>query len=65
MNEYLFSYEQAKLMVEEKGIDVWACFLKTRFPELLLYSFSTSWITERKFNCKVRGVKGDLLIKWL
>lgn len=59
-----YSYDLAKILVEEKGILRWLLFLKSKHPEANLYSVSTDWLKDSNFLCKAKGTKGDILIHW-
>jgi hypothetical protein len=64
LSENTYSYELAKVLVEEKGIVRWLLFLKSKYPEADLYSVSTEWLKDSNFICKAKGTKGHLLIHW-
>ncbi len=57
-------YDKAMAIVEAEGNDTFLETIQAKYPEMELYTFSTAWQTDRNFGCKVKGAKGDLLIRW-
>lgn len=50
-------------MVEHIGLTSFIEQLEEEY-QLELFKCSTAWLSDRTFGCKVKGVKGDLLIQW-
>lgn len=46
------------------GIEAFLVMLQEEYPQMDFYKISTSWIEDRTFICKVKGMEGDLIIRW-
>lgn len=49
-------------VIDEFGIDRFITFLENQY-KLGLYKASTNWIDDEQFGIKLKGSKGDMLIK--
>lgn len=61
---YMMNWESAKNIVREKGWDGFLETFQTEHKELALYSCSTFWEDDKKYICKFKGAKGDLIVGW-
>jgi len=62
--DVVMSYQFAYDYVEKNGWDAFLDFISSTWPEKEIYAVNKSWFDNRVYNCKAKGVKGDLLITW-
>lgn len=62
--DFVMSYEVAKALYNRLGSNGFLRILQLRFPNLGLYTFSSSWIEDRHYICKAKGTTGDLVVSW-
>ncbi len=64
MPEIVMRRSDALDKVNELGISGFLSVLSFRYPELALFSISTSWLWKPQYICKAKGSAGDLIITW-
>ena len=57
-------YDSAVIFVKYRGKDAYLKMLQDMYPSYGFYKFSTEWITNKSYACKVKGTEGDLSIRW-
>lgn len=62
--EEAMNIEDARKMVDENSWDAFLAHFQNKYPKRRLYSCSKDWYKDEKYICKVKGVRGDILIGW-
>lgn len=64
MMNMVYSWNDAKRLVDRWGWDGWMGFLSGKFPSYQLYGCSKDWYDSKQYICKARGTCGDIIVGW-
>ncbi|SDW81956.1 hypothetical protein SAMN04489725_1164 [Alicyclobacillus hesperidum] len=62
--ELFWDWEITRRHVFMVGVKGFLTYLKSKYPEMGLYSISTDWLGNRAYSAKVKGSRGDIIIRW-
>lgn len=60
----IMEFDEAKRLVDKYGWNGFLSYFKDKFPDRSLYACSQYWYEDRKYICKMRGTRGDIIIGW-
>lgn len=60
----VMNFGEAKSIVDKEGWEGFLSYFQNKFPERRLYACSQSWYDDKKYICKIRGTRGDIIIGW-
>lgn len=64
MYDKVMNHEKAKEFVRLHGYDKFIEQMNEEFPDYDLGSASIHWERDPKYICKMRGMRGDIIIGW-
>lgn len=62
MIDMILDWKDSKDFIEQYGMDEFVNTLERHFKKNF-FSCSTAWMDDPKYTCKLKGSKGDIIIK--